>query len=104
MRTAQFPKGDWGKVDKVILKEVKHTLNLPNEASNDYVYGHRKLGCCGLPIAAEDSDLYLVDTAFKLLSSRDEICAKTVLASLTSTVQRRLGMVPNDQTLSDFVW
>ncbi|GIY31138.1 retrovirus-related Pol polyprotein from type-2 retrotransposable element R2DM [Caerostris darwini] len=92
--------GDWDKVDKVILKEVKHTLNLPNEASNDYVYGHRKLGCCGLPIAAEDSDLYLVDTAFKLLSSRDEICAKTALASLTSTVQRWLGMVP---TLSDFL-
>ncbi|GIX97729.1 retrovirus-related Pol polyprotein from type-1 retrotransposable element R2 [Caerostris darwini] len=103
MRTAQFPKGDWGKVDKVILKEVKNTLNLPTEASNDYVYGQRKLGCCGLPIAAENSDLYLVDTAFKLLSSRDEICAKSALASLKSTVHRRLGKVPDDQTLSDFL-
>ncbi|GIY27770.1 retrovirus-related Pol polyprotein from type-2 retrotransposable element R2DM, partial [Caerostris darwini] len=103
MRTAQFPKGDWAKVDKTILKEVKDTLNLPTEASNDYIYGHRKLGCCGLPIAAGDSDLYLVDTAFKLLSSRDEICAQVALASLVSTVQRRLGSVPNDQTLSDFL-
>ncbi|GIY44815.1 uncharacterized protein CDAR_403691 [Caerostris darwini] len=62
MRTAQFPKGDWGKVDKVILKEVKNTLNLPTEASNNYVYGQRKLGCCGLPIATKDFDLISEDS------------------------------------------
>ncbi|GIY24082.1 reverse transcriptase domain-containing protein [Caerostris darwini] len=95
--------GTGGKIDKVIRKEVKNTLNLPTEASNDYVYGQRKLGCCGLPIAAEDSDLNLVDTAFKLLSSRDEICAKNALASPKCTLHRRLGKMPDDQILSDFL-
>ncbi|GIY95359.1 retrovirus-related Pol polyprotein from type-1 retrotransposable element R2 [Caerostris extrusa] len=103
MRTAQFPKGDWGKVDKIIFKEVKSTLNLPSEASNDYIFGHRKLGCCGLPIAAEDSDINLIDTAFKLLSSRDELCAKSAIASLQSTVRKRLERSPDDQILSDYL-
>ncbi|GIZ00474.1 retrovirus-related Pol polyprotein from type-1 retrotransposable element R2 [Caerostris extrusa] len=103
MRTTQFPKGDWTKIDKALLKEVKNTLNLPSEASNEYVYGQRKLGCCGLPIAAEDSDINLVDTAFKLLSSRDELCARIALDSLQSTVHRRLGKLPDDQTLSDYL-
>ncbi|GIY10947.1 retrovirus-related Pol polyprotein from type-2 retrotransposable element R2DM [Caerostris darwini] len=79
MRTAQFPKGDWKKIDKLILKEVKSTLNLPTEASNEYIYGNRKLGCCGLPISAEDADINLVDSAFKLLSSRDALCAERAL-------------------------
>ncbi|GIY87772.1 reverse transcriptase domain-containing protein [Caerostris darwini] len=104
MRTAQFPEGDWGEIDKVILKEVKTTLNLPTEASNEYVYGQRKLGCCELPIAAEESDINLVDnTAFKLLSSRDEMCAKSAFASLQSTVHKRLGKLPDDPILSDYL-
>ncbi|GIY16919.1 retrovirus-related Pol polyprotein from type-2 retrotransposable element R2DM [Caerostris extrusa] len=74
MRTAQFPKGDWARIDKAILKEVKNTLNLPTEVSNEYFIGQKKLVCCGLPIAAEDSYINLIDTAFKLLSSRDEMC------------------------------
>ncbi|GIY31132.1 retrovirus-related Pol polyprotein from type-1 retrotransposable element R2 [Caerostris darwini] len=103
MRTAQFPKGDWKKIDKLILKEVKSTLNLPNEASNEYIYGNRKLGCCGLPISAEDADINLVDSAFKLLSSRDALCAERALPSLHSTVRKRLGKIPDDQMLSDFM-
>ncbi|GIY22737.1 retrovirus-related Pol polyprotein from type-2 retrotransposable element R2DM [Caerostris darwini] len=103
MRTAQFPKGNWKKIDKLIHKEVKSTLNLPTEASNEYIYGHRKFGCCGLPIAAEDADINLVDSAFKLLSSKDELCAERAFASLQSTVRKRLGKMPDDQLLSDFM-
>lgn len=27
--------------------EIKATLNLPQEASNEYLYGSSKSGCCG---------------------------------------------------------
>ncbi|GIY13587.1 reverse transcriptase domain-containing protein [Caerostris darwini] len=75
----------------VLRKDLKDTLNLPIEASNEYLYGQRLLGCCGIPIAAEESDINLVDTAFKLLTSRDEICAFEAFSSLVSTFQKRLG-------------
>ncbi|GIY79110.1 retrovirus-related Pol polyprotein from type-1 retrotransposable element R2, partial [Caerostris darwini] len=103
MRTAQFPKEDWARVDKVLKKDIKDTLNLPIEASNEYIYGQRRLGCCGIPIAAEESDINLVDTAFKLLTSRDDICAREAFSSLVSTVQKRLGRLPDDDTLSAFL-
>ncbi|GIY30010.1 reverse transcriptase domain-containing protein [Caerostris extrusa] len=103
MRTAQFPKEDWAKVDKVLRRDIKDTLNLPTEASNEYLYGQRRLGCCGLPIAAEESDINLVDTAFKLLTSKDNICASEALSSLVSTVHRRLGRSPDDATLGAFL-
>ncbi|GIY48214.1 retrovirus-related Pol polyprotein from type-1 retrotransposable element R2 [Caerostris darwini] len=103
MRTAQFPKGVWARVDKVLRKDIKDNLNLPIEASNEYIYGQRRLGCCGIPIAAEESDINLVDTAFKLLTSRDDICAREAFSSLVSTVHKRLGRLPDDDTLGAFL-
>ncbi|GFS40565.1 hypothetical protein NPIL_272451, partial [Nephila pilipes] len=40
---------------------------------NAYLRGHREFGCCGVPETAVDSDLFLVDTTFKLLISKDEL-------------------------------
>ncbi|GIY62500.1 retrovirus-related Pol polyprotein from type-1 retrotransposable element R2 [Caerostris darwini] len=68
MRTGQFKKTDWEKVDKMIRKEVKTTLSIPDGAANEYLYGHRKHGCMGITIASEESDFNLGDTAFKLLT------------------------------------
>ncbi|GIY63744.1 retrovirus-related Pol polyprotein from type-1 retrotransposable element R2, partial [Caerostris darwini] len=34
MRTGQFPKEDWGKIDRLLRRDIKDTLNLPSEASN----------------------------------------------------------------------
>ncbi|GIY31151.1 retrovirus-related Pol polyprotein from type-1 retrotransposable element R2 [Caerostris darwini] len=75
MRTAQFSKEDWAKVDKVLRKDLKDTLNLPIVASNEYLYGQRRLGCCGIPIAAAESDINL----------------------------KRLGRLPDDDTLGAFL-
>ncbi|GIY12443.1 retrovirus-related Pol polyprotein from type-1 retrotransposable element R2 [Caerostris extrusa] len=47
VRTGQFKKTDCEKVDKMPGKEMKATLNLPQKASNDYLYGHRQQGCIG---------------------------------------------------------
>ncbi|GIY32124.1 hypothetical protein CDAR_217461, partial [Caerostris darwini] len=63
MRTAQFPKEDWARIDRLLRRDLKDTLNLPMEASNEYLYGQRRLGCCGIPLAAEEADINLVDTA-----------------------------------------
>ncbi|PSN50609.1 hypothetical protein C0J52_17399 [Blattella germanica] len=71
MRTAQFKKSDWTKLDNYIRAKLKKTLNVPQEASNDYIYGPTKKGCIGIPVAADDSDYYQIDNAFKLLTSAD---------------------------------
>ncbi|GBM27411.1 hypothetical protein AVEN_250438-1 [Araneus ventricosus] len=71
MRTGQFKKEDWSLLDDAIRHAVKEVLFLPEHAANEYVYGHTKSGCVGLPISAEESDLNRVDSAFKLLTSLD---------------------------------
>ncbi|KAF8797215.1 Retrovirus-related Pol polyprotein type-1 like protein [Argiope bruennichi] len=91
MRTSQFKKTEWEEIDRALRREVKNTLGLPENAANEYLYGHRKTGSCGLPVAAEESDLNRIDTAFKLLTSR-------------ATVRARLRIpVANDEDLGSFL-
>ncbi|KAF6212109.1 hypothetical protein GE061_012629 [Apolygus lucorum] len=71
MRNGKILKKDWDQFDQVIRAEVKRTLYVPQEASNDYLYGPRFEGLMGIPIASEESDLALIDSGFKLLTSRD---------------------------------
>ncbi|GBO38830.1 Retrovirus-related Pol polyprotein from type-2 retrotransposable element R2DM [Araneus ventricosus] len=75
MRTGQFKKEDWALLDDAIRHGVKEILLLPEHASNEYLYGHTKTGCVGLPISAEESDLNRVDSAFKILTSSDDLLA-----------------------------
>ncbi|CAL1299401.1 unnamed protein product [Larinioides sclopetarius] len=103
MRTGIHKKTDWAKIDVAIRKAIKEILNLPQEASNKYLYGNRKLGCIGIPIAAEESDLNLIDSAFKLLTSRDEITARTAMEDLLATVKFRSQRPATDEDLSKFM-
>ncbi|KAF8789729.1 Retrovirus-related Pol polyprotein type-1 like protein [Argiope bruennichi] len=96
MRTAQFKKTNWEVVDKALRPGIKNTLNLPENAANEYIYGNRSLGCCGIPIAAEESDLNLIDTAFKLLTSKDDCVARLTLEQHTATVRHRIRRNPSD--------
>ncbi|GIX97735.1 retrovirus-related Pol polyprotein from type-1 retrotransposable element R2 [Caerostris darwini] len=102
MRTGQFKKTDWERVDKMLKKEIKTTLNLPDGASNEYLFGHRKQGCIGLPIAAEESELNLIDTAFKLLTS-DEVVSTEALSSISHTVSKRIRRTASDSDIEDFL-
>ncbi|GIZ00480.1 retrovirus-related Pol polyprotein from type-1 retrotransposable element R2 [Caerostris extrusa] len=103
MRTAQFKKTDWEKIDRMLRKEIKHTLSIPDSAANEYLYGHRKHGCMAIPIAAEESDLNTIDSAFKLLTSRDERLREIVVEHLSQTVRPRVKRPPTDQDLSDYL-
>ncbi|GBM22372.1 Retrovirus-related Pol polyprotein from type-1 retrotransposable element R2 [Araneus ventricosus] len=104
MRTGQFRKTEWDEFDRALRKGIKDTLGLPQNACNDYLYGHRKFGCIGIPITAEDSDLYRIDTAFKLLTSKDEKLALLALQDLQRTVQFRFGIVsPSDRDLETYM-
>ncbi|GFU59198.1 retrovirus-related Pol polyprotein from type-2 retrotransposable element R2DM [Trichonephila clavipes] len=103
MRTAQLDKTCWKKVDVAARAEFKNLLSLPSNASNHYLYGGRKLGCCGIPSAAEDSDFYLIDSAFKLLTSNDEEVVTQALGQLRRTVQHRLGRTPTDGDLGSYM-
>ncbi|GFS55021.1 retrovirus-related Pol polyprotein from type-1 retrotransposable element R2 [Trichonephila inaurata madagascariensis] len=61
MRTAQFPKTDWQRVESSMTKEIKEVLGLPLKASCSYLFGDSKQGACGIPEITKDADLYLVD-------------------------------------------
>jgi hypothetical protein len=38
LETAHLQKGDWTKLDDYIRASIKRLLNVPQEASNDYIY------------------------------------------------------------------
>ncbi|GFR02243.1 retrovirus-related Pol polyprotein from type-2 retrotransposable element R2DM [Trichonephila clavata] len=103
MRTAQFPKGDWLKVQQSTTKEIKDVLSLPTNASVSYLHGDRFKGGCGVPEATRDSDFYLVDTAFKLLTSTDEEVVVKALGQLVKTVRHRLQREPTNGDLASFL-
>ncbi|GFT18716.1 retrovirus-related Pol polyprotein from type-1 retrotransposable element R2 [Trichonephila clavipes] len=103
MRTAQIDKTTWHKVDSAAKKELKNLLSLPSNASNHYLYGRRKLDCCGVPSAAADSDFYLIDSAFKLLTSADEEVALQALGQLNRTVKHRIDRDPTDGDLGSYM-
>ncbi|GIY95367.1 hypothetical protein CEXT_569961 [Caerostris extrusa] len=57
----------------------------------------------GIPIAAEESDLNVIDSAFKLLTSRDDRLRKLAVAHRSHTVRPRVKRTPTDQDLSDYL-
>ncbi|OXA50787.1 Retrovirus-related Pol polyprotein from type-1 retrotransposable element R2 [Folsomia candida] len=99
MRTAQLSKTQWEKVDKALRPLFKDTLKLPREVANEYLYGGRNSGSCAIPLAAEDSDLLLIDNAFKLLTSNDPTIKELALADLLNTTSKRTR--PQTPTLED---
>ncbi|XP_054720777.1 uncharacterized protein LOC129230404 [Uloborus diversus] len=103
MRMGTFPKEAWTKIDQHFRKPLKDTLSLPSRASNDYLYGHRKSGCLGIPLLAEDSDLHLVDSAFKLLTSLDSAVADLALQDLKDAVQKRARSPPTLELLGEYL-
>lgn len=103
MRTAQFAKGDWAKLDDVVRAEIKKVLHVPQEAANDYIYGPSKSGCIGLPVAASDSDFHLIDNAFKLLSSKDVHTAELALDDLQSVVSKRLSRLVDQDDVAAYL-
>jgi hypothetical protein len=103
MRTVRMQKGDWAKLDDYIRASIKKTLNVPQEASNDYIYGPTKNGCAGIPEAASDFDHQLIDNAFKLLTSKDIGVKELALGDLQTTVQKRLGRLTDQQNLAAYM-
>ncbi|GBO25818.1 Retrovirus-related Pol polyprotein from type-1 retrotransposable element R2, partial [Araneus ventricosus] len=104
IRTGQFKKEDWTLLDDAVRHAVKEVLFLPENASNEYIYGHVRSGCVGLPIAAEESDLNRIDSAFKLLTSKDSLLSDLALKHLTNSVSSRMQKVNiTDEDLANFM-
>ena len=103
MRMAQSRKGDWNKLDDYIRARIKTTLNVPQEASNHYIYGPSEKGCVGIPEAAADSDFHLVDNAFKLLSPKDIRTSELAIGDLQNIVQKRLRRLVDYQDVSAYL-
>ncbi|GFR02257.1 retrovirus-related Pol polyprotein from type-2 retrotransposable element R2DM [Trichonephila clavata] len=103
MRTDQLDKTAWSQVDRFVRGEVKEILSVPVKASNHYLSANKRSGGCSIPSAAEDSDFYLIDTAFKLLTSNDEEVALLALAQLSRTVRQRVKRQPSDGDFASFL-
>ncbi|KFM74129.1 hypothetical protein X975_08838, partial [Stegodyphus mimosarum] len=103
MRSRRFRKGDWARLDDFARPLLKETLNIPPEASNEYLYGDTAGACLGIPLAKEDSDIACVDGAFKLLTSRDPGVRSLAWADFISCIAARIGRTPTFQEMADFL-
>jgi hypothetical protein len=103
MRTAHLQKGDWTKLDDYIRASIKRILNVPQEASNDYIYGPAKQGCAGIPQTASEYGHQLIDNAFKLLTSKDTGTKELAYEDLQTTVQKRIGRPTDLQDLGAYI-
>lgn len=70
---------------------LKRTLGLQPNAANEYLYGSREDGLFGVPLAAEDSDIAIINGGFKLLTSRDHIVKDIAWAELTEEANYRMN-------------
>jgi hypothetical protein len=103
MRTGQLQKKDWDRIDETLRPMIKATLYLPISATNNYLYGSTLTGSIGLPLTAEDSDIFLVDNAYKLLTSKDPTIVELATSHLFQTVSARLRRNVNSVDVSDFM-
>ncbi|KAG8179227.1 hypothetical protein JTE90_004055 [Oedothorax gibbosus] len=102
MRTGQFSKNQLHQVDMEIRKFIKVTLNLvgpASNASNHYIYGATDAGCLGIPCLEDEHDVVLLDSAFKLLTSRDPRVSRIAWADLASQIEFRTAS-PDAQTVA----
>jgi hypothetical protein len=78
-------------------------LIVPQEASNDYIYGPAKQGCAGIPETASEYDHQQIDNAFKLLTSKGSGTKELSYEDLQTTVQKRLGRPTDQQDLGAYM-
>lgn len=89
-RTHRIPKSDWRELDDALRSIIKKdVLNLPERAATEYLYGSSADCLLGLPLAAEDSDIALIDGAFKALTPTDEVVMEAAWQDLCSSASYR---------------
>lgn len=90
-RTHQIDKKDWIELDDAIRAIIKkEVLSVPSRASNEYLYGSSADCLLGIPMSAEDSDIALIDGAYKVLTSNDETVFEAAWKDLCQTVNYRI--------------
>jgi len=103
MRTWQNSKTAYKRVDETLRPLIKKTLYLQSRASNEYLYGTASSGSCGIPIAAEDSDIFLIDSAFKLLTSPDINTRELALNDCAMIASHRLNEPASSELIAPYM-
>ncbi|XP_064462374.1 uncharacterized protein LOC135372848 [Ornithodoros turicata] len=103
MRCGSLGKTDWMRLDQELRPLIKRTLYIPSNAANEYIYSKSGMGGCGIPLAAETSDVARIDGAFKLLTSRDPVVAHIAKENLFHTVSKRLRATCSASDVESFL-
>lgn len=103
MRTSQFGKDAWRRIDTALKPKIKEILGLPTRASNSYLYGSTEDGLLGIPLASFDSDVAKIDTAFKLIMSDDDEVRKLAWDALAIATRDRVKHNPSTQEIQEYL-
>jgi len=85
-----YKRHQLAEIDDDLKVGIRKVLNLNDKSCLDYLYGLTFAGAMGIPVAAEESDIFRLDSAFKLLSSKDPI--------IRDLSERELGLTVRDAT------
>eukprot|EP00731_Ephydatia_muelleri_P013812 Em0007g1122a len=77
-------------LDKAVRKVVKQCLKLPRRTITSFLYSPTRRGGLGIPNVVDDLNIYMVSSAFKLLSSQNDPKVKDIaLHELQRTANTR---------------
>ncbi|XP_064462359.1 uncharacterized protein LOC135372830 [Ornithodoros turicata] len=96
-------KTEWQNLNSKLRPLIKKTLYLPTGATNDYIHGSRVAGACDIPVAPELSDLCRMDSAFKLLTSKDAEIQEMARTAAQRTVEGRLRRPATSRDIADYL-
>lgn len=103
MRTDQVSKTDMKIIDDFLRPLLKRTLYIDDNAANEYLYGSSNLGLLGIPRLAEEVDIMRIDSAFKLLTSKDQAIQDLAWGDLLLHANRRTGLEPSAELAEKFL-
>ncbi|KAE8742074.1 hypothetical protein FOCC_FOCC012401 [Frankliniella occidentalis] len=93
---------DFQQLDKMLKKEIKATMHLPQRASAEIVSLPPSWGGAGILPISDLIDLCIISHAFRLLTSPDPVIEKLALHCLTAAVHRKV-LSPDNNTIAAYL-
>lgn len=103
LRLGVLPKHALKAFDTDLRWRVKGVLNLPPNASAQYLYAPTSQGCIGLTELAIEADVLMVAATWQLLTSPDPAVLDEARDQLITVVRKRLRAEPSPDQLAAYL-
>lgn len=96
-------KEDLNAFDSAVVSVIRNVTRLPENCARSYIHGPTSKGCLGVIKAADDADISVIASVFKLLCSPSPRLRALANELLRDEVKRWLRRNPSEEDLSHFL-